>query len=447
MCGIVGVVGKIFSSEERVFKDMLKFDTIRGEDSTGVLSVLHTKNTKIFKDIGTPYDLMKYKDFDDTVDRRSSALLLGHNRAATKGKVKPENAHPFDYDTFIGVHNGTLRGQWRLDDHKGFDVDSENIYYHMAANGITDTLKRLEGAFALAFYDKDNHQLVLVRNTERPLCYTYSKDKKTVFFASEPWMIRVACMRHSVEIEEVMIVEPKKAYKFNLPTTNGSQAQPYGEGSMFVEDVDFFIPPQSTYHGTYGYGNNTATHGHGSNVIPFDQKRIKDMNIAAQKWLDREVTFSVDLYVSGGRKEPTYFKCSEEYDDVEIRIFLQKEHPLYKKLLDSPHLFKAKIKGWGTHNGKGYFTVTHKTIQEVVENYNRVYYGYNNLQIPMYQWRTKTEKGCAVCEKIPTENDSATLEWIDEDWFLCLDCQNTHTGSMIAEARKDMVLYNQSKEK
>src|SRR3546814_12623264 len=54
--------------------------------------------------------------FPDTTLCRSlsgynSKAFIGHNRAATLGKVNGLNAHPFRYDNIMGAHNGTLDTQ------------------------------------------------------------------------------------------------------------------------------------------------------------------------------------------------------------------------------------------------------------------------------------------------------------------------------------------------
>src|SRR5690348_5835448 len=106
MCGIVLVAGKISKNEEGAFKTLLELDTIRGPHSTGVLSVTHDKIVTVAKSVGTPWDLYDTSSFRSLFSK-SHTLLLGHNRYATVGAITKGNAHPFEHDNVVGVHNGT----------------------------------------------------------------------------------------------------------------------------------------------------------------------------------------------------------------------------------------------------------------------------------------------------------------------------------------------------
>ena len=191
MCGIVGVAGKIGVKEEQVFALMLKLDTIRGHHSTGVIAIdKHKSVVKHEKFLGTPWDFYKETDlFNGGIGtyRGTASALIGHNRAATIGDVSAENAHPFDFDDLIGVHNGTLVDTQlhKLDEHLKFDVDSQVLYHNINKNGIKETIPKTCGAYSLIWWDKKDETLQLLRNDDRPMQYRYSEDGKTIFFASE----------------------------------------------------------------------------------------------------------------------------------------------------------------------------------------------------------------------------------------------------------------------
>lgn len=212
MCGIVGYFGTADQKKEAVFKDMLRVDVVRGKDSTGVLFANQGK-TAIVKYPCLPEQLIETKAFSKAMQSVWDCYV-GHNRWATSGDISVENSHPFKHDHIIGVHNGTLRGQWRLPDHKEFEVDSDNIFYAIAKEGIAATWEKIDGAASLVWWDKNDKSLNLLRNADRPMCFARTSDGKGIFFASEPWIIIAMCLRNGVEVEKVYSTEVDKQYHF-----------------------------------------------------------------------------------------------------------------------------------------------------------------------------------------------------------------------------------------
>src|SRR3546814_19849994 len=103
----------------------------RSQDSTGICSVTKNDNDWLtLKNVGNSYDMFSTKDFGDLM-KRTHLMLFGHNRAATKGAVNQENAHPFNHGDIVGCHNGTLYNVTNLDAPKDLKVVSENIFYDM----------------------------------------------------------------------------------------------------------------------------------------------------------------------------------------------------------------------------------------------------------------------------------------------------------------------------
>lgn len=217
MCGLVGMAGALTHDHRKMFKDMLVLDTIRGQHSTGVAAIKEDGKTGIFKRPLMPYDLFELKQYDRVVTH-DVQCLIGHNRYATQGAINVTNAHPFEHGNIIGAHNGTLRGQHHLPDHKDFEVDSENLVHAINKIGMVDTLKVTHGAFALSVYDRESHTLQLVRNGERPLFYAFDKENKCMFWASEPFMIRIAARRNKVNVGKIHDIPTLSLHTFALPT-------------------------------------------------------------------------------------------------------------------------------------------------------------------------------------------------------------------------------------
>lgn len=173
-----------------LFRDMLDVCQLRGRDSTGVIRVGKDLEYTWAKRVGPPAFLVESREYETNIEKKEASVLIGHTRSKTVGDVSMKNAHPFDFPDagICGVHNGTLRGHHSLDTHEYNKVDSEVLYGHMAKNGVQDTFEKVEGAYACVWWNNVEKTLNFIRNNERPLWFTWSKDLKTMFWASERWM-------------------------------------------------------------------------------------------------------------------------------------------------------------------------------------------------------------------------------------------------------------------
>jgi glutamine amidotransferase-like protein len=152
-----------------MFTSMLQFDSIRGPDSTGVFGITKGNHVDLLKGDTDGYvftQCNEYKKFEKKINSAYS-IVIGHNRKATIGAIKPENAHPFRSDNIILVHNGSLRNAASLN--KEVEVDSAAIASALAAHDSQKALSLLDGPFAIVWYDTNLKTLNIARNSGRPL--------------------------------------------------------------------------------------------------------------------------------------------------------------------------------------------------------------------------------------------------------------------------------------
>lgn len=221
MCGIVGVVGQILAEEEKVFKQLLEVDALRGRHSTGVIKVTKDKEVETRKKAVDGMDFVKLEG--RWISSGVSRVLIGHNRYATKGAINDTNAHPFSHEHIHGVHNGTLTNQYQLKDSRLFDVDSDNMFYDMAHNGIRETAKKIAGAWTIALYDEEEGTFNMFRNSERPMAVAITENGKTMYFASEAPMLEWVLDRNGVKYSDIVNLTVGKMITldpFKLDTNN-----------------------------------------------------------------------------------------------------------------------------------------------------------------------------------------------------------------------------------
>lgn len=223
MCGLVGIYSSwMLNKHKEALAALLYLDTWRGRDSTGVAAVRQNTDTHILKSTVPGYEFVEGPKLEQHL-RLNDFCWIGHNRYGTVGKNIKTNAHPFeilDEDggcILVGAHNGTLKNKHVLMDHNRFGTDSEALFNHIANTSIEDTIPLVEGAWALTYYDHIAEELRILRNKERPLFYAFEEGKKTFFWASEMWMLRVACSRFGIKLEEDKVFSFAEDTLYSLP--------------------------------------------------------------------------------------------------------------------------------------------------------------------------------------------------------------------------------------
>ena len=214
----MGLISKskqgFYPLHSQMFEEMLLCDSVRGTDSTGVFGVLTNTQVRLLKvasSAGVFVQNKKWTNFKEMMVREMRTVV-GHNRAATKGLVINEHAHPFHKDNIILVHNGTLTNHKDIAD---TIVDSEAIAHGFAEKGYKETLKELQGAWALVWYDMTAKKLFMARNHERPLAITETSDY--FGFASEGHMLGWITSREGrTKPDKIQLLKANVIYEISI---------------------------------------------------------------------------------------------------------------------------------------------------------------------------------------------------------------------------------------
>lgn len=324
MCGLVGAIGTLYKKDEEMFQDMLVMDVVRGPHSTGVIAADHAGKWAYAKSALMPHDFFQLKAYKDAMVG-INALLMGHNRWATIGKINTANAHPFDHGGIVGMHNGTLI-RWResLKDVRNFDVDSDALIYNIDEFGVHDTLPNVDGAWALAWYDKEAKTLNLKRNDQRPLYFAYRQDKKAMFYASEPWMITAAAGRRGVHINKVHEFPVLEWWRWDIPEQDKEL------GKAKVEKVKAFVPaPVGNYNG-YNYSGQGQRQQYWDGKPDGNLDELRERAKVYERQRNKDVLFSITRYVPSDYARGTGYLEGLTYkeltgEEIEVRVYMPKK--------------------------------------------------------------------------------------------------------------------------
>lgn len=335
MCGIVAVIPKDkhgFSQKEfEVFNSLLYVGQLRGVDGTGIFYNDDLKSRKIKITKGA----LKSSLMLDTKEYQSSAnlayqranFLVGHNRAATRGEKTIANTHPFKEGHITLVHNGTLLSQREL--HPEATVDSHAICHSMGLHGEINTLEKINGAFALVWFNSKTGNLNFCRNSERPL-HIIDCDTCTIL-VSEVEMGEWIAIRNGMIIKSKKEVALNKLYSVSVNDTS------------VIKEIDYKYKAKESFNSehnrwtTYKYqpSNNRPTYQQGARILSTKTfkfgERVRFCAGALRSTVDRENTGVVTYFLEGDilkhqQQKPTEHKYLADYEDeFRVRVYGSKE--------------------------------------------------------------------------------------------------------------------------
>lgn len=477
MCGICGAVAAqtITGHEVTNVQKLLSLNYYRGRDSTGMFDVVEIDDKKLkvvgkgknkAKEVGHPTLYWKRTDpaflfankemeiqrITRWADHTLRAVVC-HARAATVGKVTANNAHPFVFNNILGVHNGTISGDF--EGKEVHEVDSAAIFEGIQKNGIEKTLNKLyestgQLAYALVWLDTDTNTLYFIRNGMRPLHYLTRSG--TVYFSSDKRDLAYVfdTREFSQEIREFAI-NTLYSLKLGDDTTTFTKKQldikyshtpvtyPYRSESGWFNETYFPHGRPSSYRGS-ALNDDLPEHLRVDRNLPMLRDN-REQRAYDSHWKNKQWSDFLDL------GQHHYSKDHAEYDIAFGRWFTdysffhiqrwKKDHSIeYTKKLQliwnnftpakqAEELAKCSFPPAELTGKKLPPLIDTKgqilSIEEAKEDL-KFPFGVSGRKCSEGMFKQKVKHGCALCGAHPDPSEADEIYWIDEDTFLDISC-------------------------
>ncbi|MBQ8514729.1 MAG: glutamine--fructose-6-phosphate transaminase (isomerizing) [Ruminococcus sp.] len=214
MCGIVGYVGHRDCTD--VLINGLSKLEYRGYDSAGIAVFNHNQKIHVAKSKGRLQNLIDRMNQDG---KPTGCAGIGHTRWATHGEPSDVNSHPHSGGRVTIVHNGIIENYKEIKDYladKGVsfasDTDTEVAaklldynYNGSPIETITETIRDLEGSYALGIIFADHPNMVYAVRKESPLIVGVGQNES--FIASDvPAVLDYTKDYYLLEHEEIAVL-------------------------------------------------------------------------------------------------------------------------------------------------------------------------------------------------------------------------------------------------
>ena len=238
MCGIVGYIGHR-EAYPIVIKGLQRLE-YRGYDSAGI-ALYDGKNIKLSKTKGKVSDLKDKMEGELSID---GTLGIGHTRWATHGVPNDVNSHPHYSNSgdLVIIHNGIIENYDSLKKElikRGYtfqsDTDTEvlvNLIEDVMKNediklgkAVQIALNQVVGAYAIAVFDKNKPNEIVVAKLGSPLAIGVGEDEFFIASDASPF-IEYTKNAIYLEDEEMAIIRRGKEIKIRK-IKNDALVDPY----------------------------------------------------------------------------------------------------------------------------------------------------------------------------------------------------------------------------
>ena len=250
MCGIVGYIGHR-EAYPIILKGLKRLE-YRGYDSAGI-ALYDGTNIKLSKTKGKVVDLEKRLEKEIST---AGTLGIGHTRWATHGVPNDANSHPHYSNSrdLVIIHNGIIENYESLKKElitRGYtfksDTDTEvlvNLIEDVKkkekvklGKAVQIALNQVIGAYAIAVFDKNKPDEIVVARLGSPLAIGIGEDEFFIASDASPF-IEYTKNAIYLEDEEMAIVRRKKGIKIRKIKDDSLVAPYIQELQLNLEQIE-----------------------------------------------------------------------------------------------------------------------------------------------------------------------------------------------------------------